>query len=135
MESIIDLICDLKKKCIESDNQFISEMNISDAEYNLVKALINCQKFDSKSISEKMGISLSRVSRIIDKAVKNEYLERTQSTTDRRTVNIKLTKKGKELRKTISKFRKKCDDAIIKSLPEFEIESMKNNLKTIIEIL
>jgi len=135
MDSIIDLICELKKKCIESDSQFISSMNISDAEYNLIKALINCTKFDSKSISKKMCISPSRVSRIIDKAVKNGYLERTQDTIDRRLVNIKLTVAGKELRETISKFRKKCDDAIIKSLPEFEIESLKKNLETIIEIL
>ncbi len=135
MESIIDLVCELKKKCIESDNQFIAKLDISDSEYNFMKALINCRHLNSKAVAKRMGLSLSRVSRILDSMVQKGYVLRWQDEKDRRTINIRLSDKGEELKIIIVKFRQECDDKIFASLPENEINLLQNSLKTIISVL
>ncbi|MBN1253468.1 MAG: MarR family transcriptional regulator [Bacteroidales bacterium] len=135
MDGIIDLVCELKKKCIESDSQFSSTLNITDSEYNFMKALINCNNLNSKSISKKMGLSLSRVSRIIDKLVKNGYLLRYNDEIDRRTININLTKEGENLKNVTIKFIANCEKRITDNLSEEELNNLKKYLSSIIDIL
>ena len=135
MNGIIDLVYELKKKCIESDTEFVSNLNISDSEYNFTKALINCTTLNSKSIAAKMGVSLSRVSRIIDNMVKKGYMERDLSQKDRREITIKLSDKGEILKKSIIRFRNDCEDKITNSLSDGEIDTLKNNLAKILELL
>ena len=119
-EGIIDLVCDLKKKCIENDSKFISDLNISDSEYNFIKTLITCKSMNSKSIANKMGLSPSRVSRIIDNMVINGYLSRKNSEEDRRNISISLTKKGDGLVEKVIKFREECETIITQALTKKE---------------
>ncbi|MBN2668936.1 MAG: MarR family transcriptional regulator [Bacteroidales bacterium] len=134
-EGIIDLVCEIKKKCIENDSRFIADINISDSEYNFIKALINCKSFNSKSIAKKMNISLSRVSRIIDKMVKGGYVTRTNSEEDRRTINISLTSEGKRLVEEVVQFRLSCEKKITTSLTDMECNMVKTILNKIIDSL
>ena len=134
-EGIIDLVCDLKKKCIENDSKFISDLNISDSEYNFIKTLITCKNMNSKSIANKMRLSPSRVSRIIDNMVINGYLSRKNAKEDRRNININLTKKGDNLVEKVVDFREECETIIIKSLTKKESEVIKSILNKIINSL
>lgn len=135
MDGIIDLVCELKKKCVESDTQFSSELNLSDSEYNFIKALINCKDLESSSIAEKMNISLSRVSRIIEKMVKHGYIKRTINESDRRGIKLEITAKGEQLKQTVIAFRMSCEKRITEALEKEEVEALKRNLLTIIDIL
>ncbi len=134
-EGVIDLVCEIKKKCIENDSRFISNLNISDSEYNFIKALIACKKMNSKSIANKMNLSPSRVSRIIDKMVKGGYLNRKSSEEDRRNISISLTNKGNNLLDEVIKFRKICETKITSSLTDIEFDMVKSVLTKIINSL
>lgn len=55
------------------------------------------EKISLKELANMLRIDISTMSRTVDKIVKNGYVERKTSETDRRSVEIKLTKRGKEL--------------------------------------
>lgn len=55
------------------------------------------------SISKRMGISAPTVTGLIDRLVRNGYVQRVRDTQDRRIVFVKVTKKGKIF---VGKFKK-----------------------------
>ena len=134
-ENVIDLIYELKKKCVKSDIQFAVDLKINQSEYNFVQFLTGSNKMTCKAIAEKMNLSTSRVSRIIDNMVKKGFLTRTYPENDRRNININLTEKGILLKKEILKFKKECEQKITESLSESEQASVNYYLKKIIELL
>ncbi len=135
MNRVIDLINQLKKKCISFDLECMQENNISDSEYNFFLIVSDCKKLNSKSIAEKMNLSLSRVSRIIDKLVKNKFIEREGNINDRRIINIKLTKKGITLKNEIENYRNECEKRIIENIPTSKLNLIKEGFEDIIKSL
>lgn len=133
--SILDLIYELKKKCIQSDEVFFDTHDISQAEYNMFICLENCKHFNSYSVAEKMQLSLSRVSRIIDKMVNKEFLTRSINKIDRRAIDIKMTSKGKEVMDKIIQYRNERASKLESKINEKEKADIGINLKKLIEIL
>jgi DNA-binding MarR family transcriptional regulator len=133
--SILDLIYELKKKCIQSDDDFFNTLDISQAEYNMFICLKNCKHFNSYSVAEKMQLSLSRVSRIIDKMVNKEFLTRSTNKDDRRAIDIKMTPKGKEVMNKIIEYRSERESKLESKVNEKEKADISVNLKKLIEIL
>lgn len=135
MTRVIDLINELKKKCIITENEFVKRHNISDSEYNFFISFSKVEVFDSKLIAKKMNLSLSRVSRVVDKMVKNGYIERKIDLVDRRTICLNLTEKGILLSKEIENYRENCEKTILENIPEQEINKIKEGFSKIIEVL
>lgn len=132
--TIIDLIFDLQKKCNTENDAFINKLDISQAEYNMFICLKNCKHFNSYSVSEKMNLSLSRVSRIIDKMVNKSYLTRTTNKIDRRAIDIKITAKGTGILQKIILYTKEREAQLEKQLSDNEIIEIKSSFKKLIEI-
>lgn len=135
MENVIDLLYELKRKCISSDAEFSSHLKISESEYNFFVVVSQCKTLSSKAIAEKMQLSLSRVSRVIDKLVKNGYIRRTIDESDRRNILIELTKKGLDLKSEIDAYRNSCEERLISNLPAKELSTIKDGFKKVIDIL
>lgn len=135
MKRVIDLINELKKKCIVFDLDCMKKHNISDSEYNFFLIASDCKKLNSKSIAVKMDLSLSRVSRIIDKLVINGFLEREQDQQDRRTIKIKLSEKGMALKKEIENFRTECETRITQKIPSTKLNIIREGFEDIINVL
>ncbi len=134
-ELIFDLIFQLEKKYQEQKDLFIETINISQAEYNLFICLKNCDHYNSYSIAEKMNLSLSRVSRIIDKMVKNDHLSRKTNKTDRRAIDIKITEKGEIITEKITDFIITKSSEIEKKLNVSDFNDIKINLNKLIKII
>lgn len=135
MKRVIDLINQLKKKCISFDIDCMKKHNISDSEYNFFLIAFDCKKLNSKSIAEKMDLSLSRVSRIIDKLVNDGFIKRESNKKDRRIINIKLSKKGHDLKTEIENFRIECETRITESIPTSKLDTIKEGFEDIIKVL
>ncbi len=132
--TILDLIFELQKKCTIKSDEFIHKLDISQAEYNMFICLKNCNHFNSYSVAEKMSLSLSRVSRIIDKMVNKNYLTRTINKVDRRAIDIKITSKGKAILNEIITFTIEREEHIVKQLNESEIAEIKNSFDKLINL-
>lgn len=133
--TILDLIYELKKKCIQRDEDFFNSHDISQAEYNMFICLKNCKNFNSYSVAEKMHLSLSRVSRIIDKMVNKELLTRSTNKQDRRAIDIKMTSKGKEVMDKITEYRNNREEMLKSKISLKEKEEISISINKLIEIL
>jgi len=133
--TIIDLIFELQKKCSLENDKFIEKLGISQAEYNMFICLKNCKHFNSYSVAEKMSLSLSRVSRIIEKMVNKGFLNRTINKEDRRAIDIKMTKKGENILQSIVVFLKEREDYIENQLNDADISKIKSSFNKLIDLV
>lgn len=133
-KSIIDLIIELKKGCMEDEEHIRTICNISFAEYKGIMGIDIEESITCNALSQKMGLSPSRGSRIIDNLFRKGYLLRMVNPADRRSFVISLSFKGAKIRKQIKQERNNCEKRIIKSFSEKEVELIKEGLELITKI-
>ena len=133
-KSIIDLIIELKKGCMEDEKHIRTICNISFAEYKGIMGIDLEESITCNALSQKMGLSPSRGSRIIDILVKKGYLLRVENPTDRRSCILSLSSQGAKIRKQIKQERNNCEKRIIKIFSEKEVELIKEGLELITKI-
>ena len=137
MEStkILDLLNDLRKRCIANDDELMNSLNISLAEFHFF-LIINADKIlSSEWLAENMNLSLSRVSRIIDRMVINGLLIRTSDSNDRRAIKLELSEKGLYIYKRVILNKIDCEKNIRSKLSEEECQELESNLKRILSLL
>lgn len=133
-KSIIDLIIELKKGCMEDEEHIRTICNISFAEYKGIMEIDIEERMTCNALAKKMGLSPSRGSRIIDNLVRKSYLLRMVNPADRRSFVVSLSFKGAKIRKQIKQERNNCEKRIIKSFSEKEVELIKEGLELITKI-
>lgn len=129
LKSIINMI----HKSMEDE---FRELNITGPQGMIIGILMRHRKMKISELSEKMGLSNSTVSGIVDRLEKQGMVKRVRSSDDRRVVYVNIDeefrKKSKEVFKKIEdKFR----DMMNKATKEEHDEIVKglNTLKRLIE--
>jgi len=129
---ILSMVYEMKRKCAQIDQQLISELDISQSELLFFSALDNCQVMSSPELAKNMGLSLSRISRVVDKLVVNGYLDRTTDLADRRAITLCLTDKGKVIRRKIDEVRNQCEEKLLLTIPTDEIDRFRDTISKIV---
>lgn len=75
-------------------------------------------------LSEKMNLDSSTMTRVIDKLVRDELINRDKDSSDRRIVVVSLTDKGNEAAKKLNASVNEYYKRIISSIPEGEVEDI-----------
>jgi len=135
MQGILSLVYQMKQKCAQVDQQLMDDLNISQSELLFFSSLDNCQGINSPELAKNMGLSLSRISRVVDKLVVNGFLDRNTDSTDRRAITLCLTPKGKVVRKKIDEVRNECEARILGTIPSEEIERFRETISKIVKSL
>jgi len=130
-KNLVDLIIELKKGCMENENQIRTLCNISLAEYKAILEIETTETITCNVLSEKMGLSISRGSRIIDSLVRKGYLLRMENPEDRRSFVLSLSSKGTEIKKQIEQERNNYEYRIRKNLSVREVKLIKEGLELI----
>ena len=133
-KNLVDLIIELKKGCMEDEKQIRTLCNISLAEYKAVLEIETTKRITCNVLSEKMGLSPSRGSRIIDGLVRKEYLLRTTNPEDRRSFVLSLSSKGIKIKKQIEQERNNCEYRLRKNLSAREVKLIKEGLELIAKV-
>jgi len=133
-KNLVDLIIELKKGCMEDEEQIRTLCKISLAEYKGIMEIEAAERVTCNVLSKKMGLSISRGSRIIDSLVKRGYLLRMENPEDRRSFVISLSSEGAKIRKQIEQERNNCEYRIRKNLSAREVKLIKGALELISEI-
>ncbi|MCD6516247.1 MAG: MarR family transcriptional regulator [Candidatus Aminicenantes bacterium] len=132
---LIDIIYVLSDKCSEHREKHLRELRLLKAEYKGLTCMDKHREITCKEFSEKMGLSLSRGSRIIDKLYKRNYILRADSDSDRRCKMIRLTESGKEARNRIEKEKNKCERKLVSAIPGNKLDQLKKGLTDLIGAL
>ena len=133
-KNIVDLIIELKKGCMKDEKQIRTLCNISLAEYQGIMKINTTERITCNILSEKMGLSPSRGSRIIDGLVRKGYLLRTTNPEDRRSFVLSLSSKGIKIRKQIEQERNNCEYRLRKNLSAREVGLIKEGLELIAKV-
>jgi len=133
-KNLVDLIIQLKKGCMEDEKQIRALCNVSLAEYKAVMEIKTTERITCNVLSEKMGLSVSRGSRIIDGLVRKEYLLRTTNPEDRRSFVLSLSSKGIKTKKQIEQERNNCEYRLRKNLSAREVKLIKEGLELIAKV-
>ncbi len=133
-KSLVDLIIELKKGCMEDEEQIRTLCKVSLAEYKGIMVIGEGEKITCNILSKKMGLSPSRGSRIIDGLVRKGYLLRMGNPEDRRSFVLSLSPKGVKIRKQIEQERSNCEYRIRKNLSLREVELIKEGLQLIVKV-
>ena len=115
-------------------NQLASEFGITQA---IGYLLINIDEQDGTTVSEVaalLGLKSTSLSRIINNLVKEKLIYRESHLTDKRSVKLFLTDKGKEKRHLARVVVKKFNDYLNSHLLEHDKIQLVNSLKIINEI-
>jgi MarR family transcriptional regulator, organic hydroperoxide resistance regulator len=132
---ILDLVFEMKKKCAVIDNQLMDQLHLSQSELLFFSSLDQCTGISSPELAKNMGLSPSRISRVIEKLVVDGYLDRNIDKTDRRAITLCLTDDGKKIRAEIDKHRQECETRILQVLPDSDVEKFREIIGKMIKEL
>ena len=134
-KEILDLVFEIKKKCTVIDNQLMDQLHLSQSELLFFSSLDQCTGISSPELAKNMGLSPSRISRVIEKLVVDGYLDRNIDKTDRRAITLCLTEDGKKIRAQIDNHRQECETRLLKALPDSDIEKFREIIEQIVKEL
>lgn len=134
-KEILNLFFEMKKKCAVIDNQLMEQLNLSQSELLFFSSLDQCTGISSPELAKNMGLSPSRISRVIEKLVVDGYLDRNIDKADRRVITLCLTEDGKKIRAEIDKHRNECETRLIQALPENELDKFREIIGKMIKEL
>jgi DNA-binding MarR family transcriptional regulator len=115
--------------------EIMTQFGLSPAEYNGIASLDPGEEVCGTVVSEKMNLSPSRSSRVVEKMVQKGYLIREIDSKDRRKCTICLSPKGMDIKEQINKHHETCEQRLRDTLTEDEIETFSSTLNKIIDKL
>lgn len=96
-EKLANVTFNLLANCQEKEVRLAELHGLTQAEFRCLRLFGTDESLNNKQIAERMNLSPSRLTRIIDGLVKKEYILREINPNDRRNMIVELSKKGQAL--------------------------------------
>lgn len=125
---LFELILSVKRKCQAREDIIQYDLGISQAEFNGLIVLNENEEIQGGQFAERMGLSPSRSSRVLNKLNIKGYVHTAYKPEDRRSVFITLTADGTALRRQLFMRMQECESRICSDLDECRIGEIKNAL-------
>lgn len=132
---ILEAITLLKNSCILNDDRIRDGIKLSPAEFNGIMSLEKGEKITCQSLSGKMGLSVSRGSRVISKLLSKGYFKDEKLENDKRCSMISLTREGIKAKQKINEIMDSCENKITSKLSAKEIEETRKCLERLIKLM
>ena len=125
-------------KVRENANKFITEemdkwgvKGLAPSHGDILSALLKHERLTMKELADKIGRDKSTVTVLVDKLIKQGFVEKTRDIEDNRVVFVSLTEKGRELRPMFDSISKDLISTVYKGMSENEKEEL---IKTLTKI-
>jgi DNA-binding MarR family transcriptional regulator len=115
----------------EKTKQFFEKGDITSQQYNILRILRGAGKpLSTLQIRQRMLDKMSDTSRIVDRLVKKELVQKVICKTDRRLVDVTITDTGLQLLDKLDSYNEQMD-AMLESLTEEEAKMLNQLLDKI----
>ena len=130
LKTIVSLFraTDAFSKAIQKD---VKQYGLNVTEFGILEAIYHKGRMNIKSLLEKVLITNSTMSYVIEQLIKKSLVMKEQSTKDRRSYELVLTKEGQLLMENAFVLHKKHMRDIIDVLSEEEEKNLREMLKKI----
>ncbi len=130
-----ELILAIKRKCQRNEDQIQAELELSQAEFNALIVLDEGQEVSGCAFAERMALSPSRGSRVLDKLVTDGYVKTAAGSADRRAIVVSLTPRGRRAKQRIIDHMEACERRICSDLDDRTVDQIKNALESLETVL
>ncbi len=129
---LAELTFNLLTNCLEKEERLANTYGLTQAEFRCLRLFNADEIINNKTISERMNLSPSRLTRIIDGLVAKEYVVRTIEPNDRRNMRVTLSKKGILLVRQLNDSYINIHKQILENINESEHSSLIEAMKTLL---
>jgi DNA-binding MarR family transcriptional regulator len=115
---LFELILAVRRKCQRNEEQIQAELGLSQAQFSALIVLAEGQEISGSELAERMALSPSRASRVLNTLATDGYVKALPGPRDRRAVVISLTPKGRRAKQRIAEHMERCERRICGGLDE-----------------
>ncbi|GGG07129.1 MarR family winged helix-turn-helix transcriptional regulator [Paenibacillus aceti] len=133
IQEVLDSFREIKRGSYQLLSSQADQQGITAIQYMTLRAIIKHPNIGITELAERMKLGNSTVSGIIDRLVKAGMVERTRSETDRRSVILCVTEKGREAEFQIEMKYTEAVSGIL-DIGEDDLRQMLSTHRRIIEI-
>jgi DNA-binding MarR family transcriptional regulator len=126
---LFELILAIKRKCQCNEEQIREQLGLSAAEFNGLMTLESGQVVLGGQFAERMGLSPSRGSRVLNKLVADGLVRAELGPKDRRSVCVSLTERGMEKKGRITEYMRVCEGRICSRLDQADVQQVRGALE------
>jgi DNA-binding MarR family transcriptional regulator len=132
---LFELILAVKRKCQRNEEQIQEELGLSQAQFNALIVLEDGQEISGNELAERMALSSSRSSRVLNTLAVDGYVKALPGPRDRRAIVISLTPKGRRAKQRITEHMETCERRICGGLDAESVGQVKRALESLNAIL
>ena len=115
---VASLTLELVAGCQEEEERLASRFKTSVPEIRTLRMFVHEQQLTVKALLGGMGISGSRLSRILESLEEKGYVTRSIDPEDRRSIDVCLTSKGSDLVRTLEEQYLQVHKKLLEDIPE-----------------
>lgn len=134
-EHLANLTFNLLANCQEKEVRLATIHNLTQAEFRCLRLFGTDESVNNKKIAERMNLSPSRLTRIIDGLVEKEYINREIDADDRRNMRVTLSRRGKHLVNQLNKAYVQIHDEILQDIDASQHEPLITAMQHLLEAL
>jgi len=109
--------------------------NLTQAEFRCLRLFGTDESVNNKKIAERMNLSPSRLTRIIDGLVEKEYIIREIDAEDRRNMRVMLSRRGRQLVNQLNKAYVQIHSEILQDISVSQHEPLITAMQHLLEAL
>jgi DNA-binding MarR family transcriptional regulator len=128
-ERLAELTFDLLENCQQKQEKLAKSLNLTVSEFKTLRLLKKDQFISVGELARKMGLSNSRLTRIIDGLVSKEVIKREINSDDRRVMEITLTAEGIRMAESVKEKYYQSQSDIIDGIPKDKATQVLNSLE------
>ncbi len=132
---LANLTFSLLANCQEKEVHLAELHGLTQAEFRCLRLFGTDESLNNKTIAERMKLSPSRLTRIIDGLVKKEYINREIDPNDRRNMRVTLSSKGKSLVQQLNKAYVDIHEEILQDIDPSMHEQLITAMTHLLEAL
>jgi MarR family transcriptional regulator, organic hydroperoxide resistance regulator len=134
-EHLANLTFNLLANCQEKEVRLATVHNLTQAEFRCMRLFGTDESVNNKKIAERMNLSPSRLTRIIDGLVEKEYIVREIDPDDRRNMRVMLSRRGKHLVNQLNKAYVQIHNEILQDIDTSQHEPLIIAMQHLLEAL
>lgn len=134
-EHLANLTFNLLANCQEKEVRLATVHNLTQAEFRCLRLFGTDESVNNKKIAERMSLSPSRLTRIIDGLVEKEYIIREIDPDDRRNMRVMLSRRGKHLVNQLNKAYVQIHNEILQDIEVEQHEPLITAMQHLLEAL
>ncbi len=128
-ERLIAILGEIGKGILVHEHKIRKKLGLTEAEYKGILCIGEEEKITCQEFSNRMDLSVSRGSRVVDRLCVKKIIKRVDCDSDRRCKNIWLTIKGKKIRQEIAAEIQNIEDVLTAGYPDAKLILLKSDLK------